>query len=510
MDESIRSAAPDMLRLSGISKRFGPVAALSDVSFALAQNQIHALCGENGAGKSTLVKILMGTLRADSGSVAISGVERRIASPQDAQILGLAHVAQELSVCTQLSILDNIWLGNRQVPFFYRRKWLRSEAQRALELIGAGDYDLDRPAGTLTIAQRQIVEIARMLTRDAKLFILDEPTASLSDVEIERIFQALHKLKAQNRTILYITHRLGEVFSICDTITVLRNGRHIVSGVVENFDRQQLVEHIVGRPVDELYPMRSASAVAPAALEVKDLSIPGTVSDFSFSAEPGKITCIAGQIGSGAQHVVRAIAGLIPDAEGSVQTKVGRLRLGSVARALSQGVEFISDDRAAEGVFQRMRVADNLVAATLNKHATAGVLRIWDLKPAALARAARVKVDPRRLKSKALALSGGNQQKLLFGRVLQRTTPGVILMVEPTRGVDVGARAELYGLMGEFCAQGYALVIASSDLEEVVGIADVVITMYRGKRVGRFERPDIAMPPILADITHPPTSSRAA
>ena len=510
MNEGVGSAATDMLQLSSISKRYGALAALSDVSFVLAKNKIHALCGENGAGKSTLVKILTGSVRADSGTIAISGVERRIESPQDAQLLGLAHVAQELSVCTQLSILDNIWLGNRRVPLFHRRAHFRSEAQRALDMVGAGDYDLDRPVGTLTVAQRQIVEIARMLARDARFFILDEPTASLSDVEIERIFRALRKLKAENRTILYITHRLGEVFSICDTITVLRNGRHIVSGPVREFDRDRLVEHIVGRPLGELYPPRSPGAIAAEGLKVENLSVPGVVANFSFNAEQGKIICIAGQIGSGAQHVVRALAGLIPDAAGLVQTKVGQLRLGSVSRAISHGILFISDDRAAEGVFLRMRVADNLVASGLNKYATAGVLRKRALKSAALARAARVKIDIRRLKSKAFMLSGGNQQKLLFGRVLHRTTPGVILMAEPTRGVDVGARAELYGLMGEFCALGYILIIASSDLEEVVGVADVVITMYRGKKVRRYERPDIAMPPILADITQPPANSRAA
>ena len=510
MDENIGSAAPDILRLSRISKRFGSLAALSDVSFALAENKIHALCGENGAGKSTLVKILMGTLRADFGAIAVSGVERRIGSPQQAQILGLAHVAQELSVCSQLSVLDNIWLGNRQVPLLHRRVHFRSEAQRVLEMIGAGDYDLDRPVGTLTIAQRQIVEIARMLARDAKLFILDEPTASLSDVEIERIFQALRKLKAQNCTILYITHRLGEVFAICDTVTVLRNGHHVISGPVEDFDRARLVEHIVGRPLGELYPDRSPGPEAAAELRVQNLSVQGVVSNFSFRAEKGKITCIAGQIGSGAQHVLRALAGLVPDAEGQVQTKVGRLRLGSVPRALAHGIAFVSDDRAAEGIFLRMRVADNLLALDLKKYATAGVLRIWKLTAAALSRATKVKVDPRRLRSKAFALSGGNQQKLLFGRVLHRSTPGVILMVEPTRGVDVGARAELYTLMGEFCALGYAVVIASSDLEEVVGIADVVLTMYRGKLVRKYERPDIAMPSILTDITHPQPDSRAA
>jgi ABC-type sugar transport system ATPase subunit len=510
MNETIGSAAQHMLQLSGISKRFGSLTALSEVSFGLARSQIHALCGENGAGKSTLVKILMGALHADSGKIHIDGRESRIASPQDAQAVGLAHVAQELSVCPQLSILDNIWLGNRRVPLFHRRSYFRKEGQRILEMIGAGHYDLDRPIGTLTMAQRQVVEIARMLARNAKLFILDEPTASLSDVEIEHIFQALRRLKAENRTVLYITHRLGEVFSICDTTTVLRNGRHIVSGPIEDFDRQRLVEHIVGRPLGELYPARTLVAHQPEELEVVNLSVPGAVFNFSFTAHSGRITCIAGQVGSGAQDVVRALAGLIPDASGLVQTKLGRLRLGSVPRALAHGFTFISDDRGGEGIFLRMRVADNLVASGLAKHTTAGVLRTWELNGVASARAARVKVDPRRLQSKAFALSGGNQQKLLLGRVLHRSTPGVILMIEPTRGVDVGARVELYSLMGEFCALGYCLVIASSDLEEVVGIGDVVLTMYRGKMVRRYERPQIAMSPILADITHPPESRQAA
>jgi len=496
----------EILSTNGISKRFGAVAALRDVSFDLKRSEIRALVGENGAGKSTFVKILMGIHRADSGTVRIDGSVRDIRSPQEAQRFGLALVAQELSLAPHLSVLDNIWLGSRRVPLFHRRRALRDEARAALALLGAADFDLDLPVARLTIGQRQIVEIARMMARDAQILILDEPTATLSDIEIGRIFAALKALKARGRSVLYITHRLGEVFDICDTVSVFRNCEHVATQDVGSIGRDGLIELMLGRSFSEMYPAAPA-APAAAALTVTNLSVPGAINAFSMTVPKGRILCLAGQLGSGASSVIRALAGLEPEATGSVAVNGTPLTLGSPAAARNCGMLYVSDDRGGEGIFPNLRVLDNLVATRLGRHARLGVLSWPALRATGGRLAARVNIDELRLRSAAVDLSGGNQQKLLFGRGLEGGRAGVLVMNEPTRGVDVGARVEIYRLMREFCAAGYALVMTSSDLEEVVGMADIVITLFRGRAIARYEGAGIAMRPILADIIHPATAT---
>lgn len=494
---------PEILSVERVSKSYSGVAALREVSFSLAPGEIRAICGENGAGKSTFVKILMGITQPDSGSIRIAGQVRDIRGPRQAQGLGLGFVAQELSLAPHLSILDNIWLGSAGIPVFHRRPALRQRAQQALTELGVGDWNLDRPVGTLTIGQRQIVEIARLLARDARVLILDEPTATLSDAEIERILAVLKALKGQGRSVIYISHRLGEVFALCDTVTVLRNGEHVVTQPVGEVTRERLIELMLGRPFDEMYPQVQAQPDGGNGIIVEGLAVPGMVHDFSMSAPRGKILCVAGQIGSGATMVTRALAGLLPDARGRVTVDGKPLRLGSVPLCVARNVFFLSEDRAAEGLFHMMTVLDNLVATRLGAYAPLGVLSWPGLRRIGARLAERGGVDRNRLGGPAANLSGGNQQKLLFGRALERAQPGVLLMNEPTRGIDVGARAEIYRLMRELCELGYALIMTSSDLEEVVGMADIVVTMYRGRRVARYDRARVAMPSILADITHP-------
>jgi ABC-type sugar transport system ATPase subunit len=500
----------EILSTYRISKRFGAVAALRDVSFDLKGGEIRALVGENGAGKSTFVKILMGIHRADSGTVRIDGSVRDIRSPQEAQSFGLALVAQELSLAPHLSVLDNIWLGSRRVPLFHRRRALRDEARAALGLLGTEDFDLDQPVARLSVGQRQIVEIARMMARDAQILILDEPTATLSDIEIGRIFAALKALRARGRSVLYITHRLGEVFDICDTVSVFRNCEHVATQDVGAIDRDGLIELMLGRSFSEMYPAAPVRPPAAAALTVTNLSVPGAIDAFSMTVPKGKILCLAGQSGSGASSVIRALAGLEPEATGSVAVNGTPLALGSPAAARTRGMLYISDDRGGEGIFPNLSVLDNLVATRLVPHARLGVLSWRALRVTGGHLAERVNIDRLRLRSAAIDLSGGNQQKLLFGRGLERGRTGVLVMNEPTRGVDVGARIEIYRLMREFCAAGYALVMTSSDLEEVVGMADIIITLYRGRAIARYEGTDIAMRPILADIIHPSTATVVA
>jgi ABC-type sugar transport system ATPase subunit len=498
------AGAVHLLSTQGLAKSFGSVRALCDVSFALAAGEIHAICGENGAGKSTFVKLLMGILQPDAGSIVVDSARVIVRGPQHAHRLGLGFVAQELSLAPRLSILDNIWLGAADVPFFHRTAALRRRAQAALDALDVGDWDLDRPVGELTIAERQVVEIARLFARQARILVLDEPTATLTDAEIARILAVLGRLREQGRSVIYVTHRLGEVFALCNRVSVFRNGERVATEPVAAMDRTRLIALMLGRATGEMYPQRSVAAASRDAVRVERLNVPRQVRDFSLAAPYGKIVCLAGQIGSGANVVTRALAGLVEDATGEVRLHgMPVLPFGSVASALARDVVFISEDRAAEGLFHQMPVRDNLVAASLSHHARAGVLDWPALRRLAERLAVRLGVDRARLGAAATQLSGGNQQKLLFARALARGGACVVLMNEPTRGVDVGARADIYRFMRELCEQGFSLIVASSDLEEVAGIADIAVTLYRGAIVGRYERDAIDIGRILADITHP-------
>jgi ABC-type sugar transport system ATPase subunit len=497
-----------MLVAHQLTKSFGSVEALRGVSLSIAAGEIRGVCGENGAGKSTLMKLLMGIIRADSGTIEIDGQTQAIDSPQKAQELGLAMVAQELSLAPHLSILDNIWLGDRTVPFLHRRAKFRRRAEAALRLL-AVDYDLDRQVRSLTIGERQIVEIARLLVRDARILILDEPTATLSDIEIERMMSALRGLRAEGRSILYVTHRLGELFDICDSVTVLRNGKEVATHKIADLNRQKLIELMLGRSFEEMYPEPTGQPAATQALVISNLRIPGHVNDFSLVAPRGQITCIAGQVGAGAATIVRSLAGLVPDATGTVTLDGVPLPLGSIAKRVARNITFVSEDRAREGIFHRS-VLENVVAAQLPRFTRAGLLSWRALRRFGADICKRVILDPKRLESRAFNLSGGNQQKVLFARALASEHAGALLINEPTHGVDVGARAEIYRLLRQFCASGHVLLMTSSDLEEVVGMADTVVTMYRGRMVGKYERDRINMSTILADITHPLAVSETA
>lgn len=517
-----------ILAAEGITKEFGAVRALDGVSLSIGQGEIRALCGENGAGKSTLVSILMGVCRPDAGIISVDGVRHDIRTPQAAQNLGLALVAQELSLAPHLSIFDNIWLGDIRVPFFHRRATLRYKARVALQTLGVGDFALDRPVGTLSIGHRQLVEIARLIARNARILILDEPTATLSDVEITHIFAALRALKSQGKSVIYITHRLSEVFEICDLVTVLRNGTHVATRPTSNIDRHALIELMLGRKLEDMYPAAHRIDAGTPPLVVEDLSVPDAAHGFSMVVQRGQILCLAGQIGSGAHRVARSLAGLIAESTGNVRVSGLPLGLGSVPDAVRRGVFFISEDRAGEGIFPNRSALENVTALQLQTFCRGGVLSWRKLRQVGAAQAARVGIQRATLDAAARNLSGGNQQKLLFARVLGATNwpsgehistvardtepspPVILLMNEPTRGVDVGSRGEIYEIMRDFCDRGGTIVMASSDLEEVVGMADTVITMFRGRKVNEYHASEISMGTILADITHPAGSSREA
>ncbi|MEE2821739.1 MAG: sugar ABC transporter ATP-binding protein [Acidobacteriota bacterium] len=492
-----------ILSVENLSKSFGPVEALKSISVSFHSGEIRAICGENGAGKSTLVKILTGVFLPDQGTIRINDLVCHLGHPKVAQQHGMAMVTQELSLAPHLSVEDNIWLGNSIVPLFHRQRHLRYKARQVLELIGLDSLDLSQPVGSLSIGERQLVEIARMLARQARVLILDEPTAGLSDVEIDRIFNALRALRSNGTTVIYVTHKLGEVFELCDAVTVLRNGKLVRTCPVKEMNRESLVHLMLGRSAQEMYQPSQKTRESPM-LVVKDLQVPGLVTNFSLNVSSGQIVSIAGQIGSGATQVVRSMAGLVHNATGSVQICGNNVPLRSVTGAQASQIRFISEDRAREGIFLRLNVLENLIATRLESMFVA-----WSvLRDIATTLARMVGVDDSRLEARAGELSGGNQQKLAFGRSMGRKQPGVFLMNEPTRGIDVGSRLDIYKIMRKLCDDGNLVVMTSSDLEEVLGISDVVITMYRGAQVNCYTRGQVTMHNVLTDITHPQMRER--
>ena len=392
LDEAAADPAGPVVAFEAVTKRFGPIAVLKDVSLSLGRSEIRAICGENGAGKSTLIKILTGVHQADQGIVRVDGEVRDIRHPQQAQDLGIALVAQELSLAPGLSVLDNIWLGNREVPLFHRRKYLRDRARAALDKVGLNNVALETPVSRLSVGQRQLVEIARMLARNARVLILDEPTATLSDVEIGRIFAALRALRAEGKSIIYITHRLGEVFDVCDTVSVLRNGELVGTRRIADIDREHLMAMMLGRSMGELYPVWQSQSGEPM-LTVEHLRVPDIVHDFNLIAERGTVVCIAGQVGSGAIEVLRALAGLVAEATGDITVTGRKLQLRAAPKARSAKVQFISEDRAGEGIFLRLNVAKNLVATRLEDNSRLGLLAQGRLHATAARLASAVGVD---------------------------------------------------------------------------------------------------------------------
>lgn len=502
-EQNPQQPSEPLLSVKGLSKRFGGVQALRNVSLALRPGEIRAICGENGAGKSTLVKVLTGIVTPDTGTLHLSGVECRFNGPRQAQASGINLVSQELSVCPDLSVLDNIWLGTIGVPFFHRRQHLREQAAQTLQSLGAGNIGLDTPVAQLSTGERQIVEIVRMLARDTRVLILDEPTATLSDQEIGRVLTALRAVKASGKSLLYITHRMSEVFDLCDTATIMRNGEVVADRNIADLDRNSLIELMLGRPLEEMYPSRHANTSVSVALSLRGLRIPKVAGPIDLEVPAGQIVCLTGQVGSGAEAVVRAVCGLVDNATGHVLVDNSPMPLARPEKAFKAGVRFVSGDRAGEGIFVSQPVAGNLVATRLQRRSRMGLLNRMALRAEASQLAESATIDPKRLNSTASELSGGNQQKIAFGRNIADPDTRVIVMIEPTRGIDVGARAEIYKLMRTLCQQGYGILVASTDFSEVLGLGDVIITMYRGAIVGRYTADQATMPRIVADITHP-------
>lgn len=497
-----------LVRADRLVKSYGSTRAVRDASFEIAAGEIHALCGHNGAGKSTVVKMLSGQEAPDEGTIHLGEVAVDLRSRQAAQRHGIALVDQELSVVPALTVAENLVLGDVRAPWLNRGRRLRGRFRALLDSVGLEHVALEQPLASLGIGERQLVEIARALGQDARLVILDEPTATLTDVESEYVYASVRRVAAAGRSVLFVSHRLGEVLDLCDRVTVMRDGEVVATTPAGELTIDSLIHQMLGEAPQRADRRSEHDRAGEVALRVEGLSVPRRVEDVSLSVQAGRVYALAGQLGSGASDVLRAIAGLVPTA--SARTEVGgvTVRPGHPAAAVRAGVAFVSNDRKSEGLFLDKPVSWNLMATRMPAVTRWGVVsrRRWAASLAGLVRLCGL--DAARAGHPVGSLSGGNQQKVFVGRCLARDDVRVLLLDEPTRGVDVGGRAAIHDLLRDAAAQGMAVVFSSTELEELLDLADVVVTMHKGVVVQQHEG-HLSGATLLREMTHGAADLRA-
>jgi rhamnose transport system ATP-binding protein len=474
-----------ILELRGVSKSFGPTLAMSEVSLALWPGTIHALVGENGAGKSTLIKAMTGLHRPSSGTILVDGREVAFRSTADAQRAGVAAIYQEPMVFPDLSVAENIFASHHDRPQWVGWRRMEQEAEAIIRRLGVV-LDPRRPAGELTLAEQQTVEIARAISQDVRVLIMDEPSASLSDHEVRRLFGIARSLRDAGVAVLYISHRLEEVFELADTVTVMRDGRHVSTRPVGEVTQQSLVSEMVGRDMEGRFARASSQARPETRLRVRGLARAGVFKDVSFHVNAGEIVCLSGLVGARRTDVGLALFGVAPSDRGTVELDGGAVTIRSPREAQRLGIAYVSEDRRKLGLALSESIAANITLPMLDSYA--GRWGWIDARREA-ADAARFR-DAMRIKASGLSapvgtLSGGNQQKVMLAKWLN-TGPRLLIVDEPTRGIDVGAKAEVHRILRDLAGQGVAIVVISSDLPEVLSLADRVLVMREGRLVGEF------------------------
>ena len=472
----------DLLSATAVTKAFGTVPVLRHVDFTVRAGEVHALVGENGAGKSTLIRILTGAQRADAGSVRLSG-RPAPADPRLVRALGVSSVYQEFMLIPDMTVYDNIVLGRERGPMSWRPRSAAGIAER-LRTLGATCRP-DAVVRTLSVAEQQLVEIARALETNARVLILDEPTAALSAAEVDRLLALLRDLRASGLGIVYVSHRFDEIFAIADRVTVLRDGRCVTTAAREGLTRDQIIRWMVGRDVSDEFPARTATPAA-TVLEVRNLSAPGRFTDISFSARAGEILGIGGLVGAGRTSLGLALGGGLRSA-GTILLEGTPIAPGNPADAIAAGIAYVTEDRKGRGLLPTMSVAANLTITYLRQFAGGGLVDRRRERAAAARVAHDVQVRGVSLEQPVQTLSGGTQQKVLLGRFLLNPRK-VLILDEPTRGVDVGARAEIYALMNRLTEAGVAILMISSDLPELLGMSDRILVMRAGHAAGELQR----------------------
>ena len=486
-DQMSDSPEGPVLVLRHAAKSFGAVQALVDGSIELNPGEVHALVGENGAGKSTLVKILAGVYQPDAGALLADGLQITLHGPAAALAAGIAVIYQEPALFPDLSVAENMFIGRQPLASARRidRRAMRTEAAAIFARLGV-QLDPARIARGLSIADQQVVEIGKAISLEARVIVMDEPTAALSAAEVDRLFDVVRTLRAAGTAVLFISHRLEEVFALCQRVTVMRDGRQVLSRELAGLVPGDLVRAMVGRELAERPPGEQVAPGEPL-LTVDRLTREGVFTDISFTVRAGEIVALAGLVGSGRSEVARAIFGIDRYDAGAVTLRGQRLRRGSPTGAMAAGVGFVPEDRRQQGLVMEMGIDQNLALASLRRLSRSGLLLRSSERRLAGTWTKRLQVKFGRLKNPALTLSGGNQQKVVLGKWLARD-PKLLIIDEPTRGIDVGTKAEVHRILDELVTAGLAVVMISSELPEVLGMADRVLVLREGRLTAELTR----------------------
>lgn len=478
-----------ILEMQGISKHFGSLAALDGVDFSVRQGEIHALIGQNGAGKSTLMKILAGVYSPDAGQVRIDGQPVQFAHPRDALRLGIGTVYQDLSLVPKLSVADNIFLGREIGGFLLDHRASIRQSAELLSSLGVTQIDVMRRVGTLSVAQQQLVEIAKVLAYNPRILVLDEPTAALAEDETALLFHILDTLRVRGIAIIFISHRFKEILDHCDRATVLRNGRLVKTLPMQGVSEETLVELTIGERTESFFHReRAHRQVGEVVLSVEELSVGRVVRNVSFALRRGEIVGMTGLLGAGQNEIGRALFGAIPEVSGLIKRNGQPVLIASPKSAIRLGIGLLTDHRKTEGLVLDMSVKDNITLPSLSRFRRAGAL----LDRVAQRRVAEHYTQMLRVKTASVetpigTLSGGNQQKVILGKWLLRDLD-ILIFVSPTQGIDVGAKAEIYAQLGDLANQGKTILVISEDLLEILGISDRILVMYQGRLIADLPR----------------------
>ena len=496
------------IELRGVHKSFGGVRAVRGADLALAGGEIHALVGENGAGKSTLVRMIGGVHQPDEGEVVVGGETVVLHSPADARARGVAVIYQEPALFPDLDIAENIYMG-RQPRGRLGIDW-REMYREVDELIASLGVKLDAktPVQGLSVADQQLVEIAKALSLDAQVVVMDEPTAALSSRETEQLFRIARELRERGVAVLFISHRLEEVFELADTVTVLRDGGHVVTAPASELDTEALIRHMVGRDLGELFPKEEAEIGAPL-LEVRGLTRQGVFHDVSLTVRRGQIVGLAGLVGAGRTEVARALFGIDPIDAGEVLLDGRPLSIKSPSDAVKAGMAFVPEDRQHQGLVLDMAIEPNTTLPILRRLTKLGLILRRRERELAKAQTERLQVKAAGLEVPAASLSGGNQQKLVLAKWLA-TDPALLILDEPTRGIDIGTKAEVHRIVSRLAGQGLAILLILSELSELLAMADRISVMHEGRVTGEFARAEANQEAIMRAATGQRSANGAA
>jgi rhamnose transport system ATP-binding protein len=485
-----------LLSARGISKQFAGVDVLSDIDFDLDKGEIHALLGENGAGKSTLAKIIAGVHRPTRGTLSLNGREIEVPSPHAAQNLGITLIHQEPISFPDLSVAENLVLGREAGGPLSRVPWaaMVAEARRLMDQLGVR-LDVTRAMRGLSIADQQMVEIARALASDARVIVMDEPTAPLTPKEVATLFDIARKLRAKGHSIIFISHRLSEVRELCDRVTIFRDGRKVATDLTKNLSDTEIIRLMIGRAVKD-YHGKGSTRTGEVALKVTGLSRAGLFRDISFTLHKGEILGLGGLVGAGRTDVARALFGIAPAESGAIAVDGRPVDIRNPSDAIDVGLAFVPEDRAVAGIFRSLSVEDNITAAVPDKIAPGGIINRSTERALAADFVKRLSIRLASIRQPIGELSGGNQQKAILSRWLL-TDPRVLILDEPTRGIDVGVKAEFYEMIGQLAADGRAILLISSEMPELLSLCDRILVMSEGHLTADIPRAEASEEAIM-------------